>query len=209
MPVSRPQFIQEYHITQYSLYSAMVLQLTPQKIVQYLNSLCKNKEIPVSVEEFIYENTQNYGSTKLFLKENSYYLQIYDMGVLKRVSEIIQDLQEVEVVNYSSHIGNVDMEQKMKEINSMLGNNEHLIQQMEDIMDNNMNGANVKQESRIYRILSDHYKITKVFIQKNIPIIEEYDISRYQGQNENQGIQYNVFPDLEIELKQSTKIRDY
>ncbi len=82
-PISRPAFIHEYELTQYSLYAAMVVQLTPEKIKGLLHILCKNEAIPAKVIDFIDRNTKNYGSVKLFLRGNQYFLQIFDRSNLR------------------------------------------------------------------------------------------------------------------------------
>ena len=52
-PISRSVSTHEYELTQYSLYAAMVVQLTPDIIKELLHKLCKNENIPPEVISFI------------------------------------------------------------------------------------------------------------------------------------------------------------
>ena len=51
-PVSRPEFIQEYKLTSYSLYAAVSVGLQTNDIIEYLKRLSKTS-IPPSVINFI------------------------------------------------------------------------------------------------------------------------------------------------------------
>jgi hypothetical protein len=51
-PVSRPEFIQEYKLTSYSLYAAVSVGLQTTDIIEYLKRLSKTT-IPPSVINFI------------------------------------------------------------------------------------------------------------------------------------------------------------
>ena len=103
-PLSRPSFIHEYIITQYSLYAAMVLQLTSDNIKEILLKLAKNKVIPHEVSAFIDKNTQKYGSAKLFLKkhkkETHYYLEIFDKEILAKRKDNFNLESKLEKVIY-------------------------------------------------------------------------------------------------------------
>lgn len=54
----------------------MVLQYEPKDIILCLNKLSKNKEIPREVQDYIIANTKNFGTARLFLDEQNYYLDI-------------------------------------------------------------------------------------------------------------------------------------
>ena len=214
-PISRPAFIHEYELTQYSLYAAMVVQLTPDKIKELLFKLCKNATIPPEVIEFIDKNTKKYGSAKLFLKGNKYYLQIFDQSIFQEISHtirekliLLQNASDLLIENTDFHgrpIANQDLEKIWKE-----SNEEKLIEELEKLgNDDNPVGNNTsmhdaalmderRRNYQIYEIKGEHTEVTKCFIEKNIPVIEEYD---FQMNEDN--------PKLDIELSPATKIRYY
>jgi DNA excision repair protein ERCC-3 len=66
-PIFRPVFVQEYQVTRYSLYSAMVLNFSTEDILLVLAKLMKNTEIPASVQKYIQTHTQYYGGARLQL----------------------------------------------------------------------------------------------------------------------------------------------
>jgi len=212
-PISRPAFIHEYELTQYSLYAAMVVQLTPDKIKELLNKLCKNATIPYEVIEFIDKNTKKYGSAKLFLNGNRYFLQIFDPTIF---NELLPNIKEKLILRQNSDmmIENVDFQGKTvvhHDIDKILKecSEEKLIEELEKLGNNeNFTGSNAvsdpalhdekKRSYQIYEIKGEHTEVTKCFIEKNIPVIEEYD---FQMNEEN--------PKLDIELSPATKIRYY
>ncbi|KAI5453638.1 DNA repair helicase RAD25 [Naganishia albida] len=83
-PISRPTFIHEYRLSEYSLYAAMSVGLETQDIIQVLGRLSKTP-LPQSLIRDIQRWTQSYGKLKLVLKRSRYYLE-------SAVPEIIQKL---------------------------------------------------------------------------------------------------------------------
>jgi DNA excision repair protein ERCC-3 len=83
-PVSRPAFIHEYKLTQYSLYAAVSVGLNPSDIIEVLNRLAKSP-IPQSVHDFIVESTRSFGKIKLVLKRNKYYVESAFPGILQEL----------------------------------------------------------------------------------------------------------------------------
>jgi DNA excision repair protein ERCC-3 len=73
-PVSRPFFIHEYVISQYSLYAAASLGLSTEDIIFGLQRLAKN-QVPTEVSDFIKKHTQKCGKVKLLLKDQRYYIE--------------------------------------------------------------------------------------------------------------------------------------
>lgn len=212
-PISRPAFIHEYELTQYSLYAAMVVQLTPEIIKELLNKLCKNAVIPQEVIGFIDRNTKKYGSAKLFLKNNKYFLQIFDETILQEIHLNVREklvlvansdsllesensAKEIETNNIEKLLKESNEEKLMEEL-ERLGNNEGTV-----IASNNntdlLSQDDIKRPFKIYEIKNKHTEVTKCFIEQNIPVIEEYD---FQMNEEN--------PNLDIELSPCTKIRYY
>lgn len=212
-PISRPAFIHQYEITQYSLYAAMVVQLTPEIIKDLLNKLCKNEVIPTEVIKFIDRNTKKYGSAKLFLKGNKYFLQIFDPYILNEINSSVREklslVSNAHAFNEKNENSNIseeltrDIEKLMKDTSSdkiieeleKLGTNENDI--VTKAIEFNQQDES-KRPFKTYEIKGKHTEVTKCFIEQNIPVIEEYD---FQMNEEN--------PKLDIELSPATKIRYY
>lgn len=217
-PASRPAFIHEYVITQYSLYAAMVIRLTPELIKSLLLKLCKNKEIPPKVTNFIDENTKRYGSARLLLKNNAYFLHIFDTSILselaQRSPEIFSKLKKIKNSQIASSASN-ELTQNREEIYEKKEEEGHyneklyketdpekLNEEFEKLTTGGLmkEGELEKEEEakEIYEIIGNYTAVAKAFIERNIPLIEEYDFQ----ENENN-------PNLMIELKPTTKIRFY
>lgn len=73
-PVSRPDFIQEYKLTSYSLYAAVSVGLQTEDIIEYLTRLSKTT-LPEGICQYITLCTQSYGKVKLVLKHNRYFVE--------------------------------------------------------------------------------------------------------------------------------------
>ena len=58
--------------------------MTPDKIKEVLLKLCKNLKIPEDVIAFIDKNTMKYGTIKLFLTNNKYFLEFLDSSILEK-----------------------------------------------------------------------------------------------------------------------------
>lgn len=95
-PVNRPTHIHEYELTKNSLYAAVSVQLHKDDILQVLNRLCKNKEIPARVIAFIDECTSQYGQAKLVLKDNKYFIESFKESVIKA----LLNLPKVNLAHY-------------------------------------------------------------------------------------------------------------
>ncbi|KAJ1547999.1 hypothetical protein HK096_007578, partial [Nowakowskiella sp. JEL0078] len=91
-PISRPEFIHEYQLTEYSLYAAVSVGLETDSIIEVLNRLSK---IPVSqtISEFIKQYTLQYGKVKMILKQNRYFVESIFEDVLLKLCEdqVIRD----------------------------------------------------------------------------------------------------------------------
>ena len=75
-------------ITRYSLYAAASVGLTDQIIEDVLLRLCKNKEIPSQVHEFIVTHTSSYGKAKVVLKNNQYFIEASDRQTMDKLIAI-------------------------------------------------------------------------------------------------------------------------
>jgi hypothetical protein len=73
-PVTRPNRIHEYKITEFSLYAAISVGLETLGILSVLRQLSKT-ELPQNVEDFIREKTMAFGKVKLVLKNGEYWIE--------------------------------------------------------------------------------------------------------------------------------------
>lgn len=88
-PVSRPEYIQEYKLTSYSLYAAVSVGLQTEDIIEYLKRLSKTT-LPAGICEYIQMCTLSYGKVKLVLKHNRYFVEsIYPVRFRARHSLFI------------------------------------------------------------------------------------------------------------------------
>jgi DNA excision repair protein ERCC-3 len=85
-PVSRPQRIHEYKLTEYSLYAAMSMGLSPSQIVEALDSLCKTI-LPGQIKTFVLKVGEKMGKIRILLKEGEYYLEFWEPDMLEKVQE--------------------------------------------------------------------------------------------------------------------------
>ena len=81
-PKSRQEFIHYYEINPSSLNAAITLGLTTDEIIEQLNYFNKMQYIPRRVEEHIRKTTSSFGKAKLVLKENRYFIEAEDRGVV-------------------------------------------------------------------------------------------------------------------------------
>lgn len=195
----------------------MVIRLPPELIKSLLLKLCKNKEIPSKVTNFIDENTKRYGSARLLLKNNVYFLHIFDTSILselaQRSPEIFSKLKKIKNNQITSTKNELnqnkeeagerkeeegpDREKLYKETDP-----DKLNEEFEKLTTGGlMKEGDLESEEEakeIYEIIGNYTVVAKAFIERNIPLIEEYDFQ----ENENN-------PNLMIELKPTTKIRFY
>ncbi|KAJ3088535.1 hypothetical protein HK102_008529 [Quaeritorhiza haematococci] len=83
-PISRPNHLHEYRLTEYSLYAAVSVGLDTDSIIAVLNRLSKIP-VPKAVEEFIRTHTLSYGKVKLVLKHNRYYVESEHPEILRNL----------------------------------------------------------------------------------------------------------------------------
>ncbi|KAJ2906879.1 uncharacterized protein MKZ38_010377 [Zalerion maritima] len=83
-PLSRPQFIHEYKMTQHSLYAAVSVGLGPEDIVNTLDRFCKTP-IPEAIVKYVDNFTASFGKLKMVLKNTKYYLESTEIKVLQKV----------------------------------------------------------------------------------------------------------------------------
>lgn len=86
-PCSRPKYMQEYQISPYSLFAAVSIGLTGDKIVHVL-SLISKTALTDTFKEHIINCCQAVGKLKLVLKEQKYYIESIEE---KLISELIKE----------------------------------------------------------------------------------------------------------------------
>ena len=164
-PISRSVSTHEYELTQYSLYAAMVVQLTPDIIKELLHKLCKNENIPPEVISFINKNTKKYGSAKLFLRKNLYFLQIFDKTVLNEIyiknpiirSKLVLVSNPTALLenndNQSKEVASHDIDKLMKE-----SNEDKLIEELERLGNNDIiTGKNPNRYNSSYTCQKENF----------------------------------------------------
>ena len=75
-PICRPQFIHEFELSTYSLFTASAIGLKTEEIIKYLDLLCKTN-LPPGITEFIRFCTASKGKVRLSVKNNRYFLESY------------------------------------------------------------------------------------------------------------------------------------
>ena len=83
----RPALIHEFEINASSLYSAISLQYTTDKILDMLEKLSKNK-LSEDVKTFIRTHTAHYGKAQCVLEENHYFIECKDEELFNRICKL-------------------------------------------------------------------------------------------------------------------------
>lgn len=93
-PLSRPKYLHEYRLTINSLYAAVSIGLKPEDIISFLDRLCKTP-LPAEVRDFVEQYTKSYGSIKLVLKHNRFFVESTDPSILQMLlkDEVIGPLR--------------------------------------------------------------------------------------------------------------------
>ncbi|GBE60912.1 DNA repair helicase [Babesia ovata] len=76
-PVCRPEFVHEYQVTVFSLYTAVSVGLTVEELLVNLNKFSKNK-IPGKLKDSIIKTASAFGKIKLVLRDNRYWVESQD-----------------------------------------------------------------------------------------------------------------------------------
>lgn len=217
-PLSRPEFLHEYALTVHSLYAAVSVGLVPQDIINFLDKLSKTP-LPAEIRQFISECTKAFGKVKLVLKENKYFLETPD-------NRVLQNLLQDEVIK-ASRVGNDDVitERAPQKGGLVIPGTKDAAgakQRVEPHKDEQANGVvengNIQEsellaairddddeeedeEMRVHSIEIPRDKVEDVqrrCLEMEYPVLEEYD---FNNDKDN--------PNLEIDLKPSTTIRNY
>lgn len=83
----RPIYMHEFQISTSSLYSAISLKYTPEKVLSVLDKLSKNYITP-DVERFIREHAKNFGKAKIILEDNKYFIECDDDNLFKTICSL-------------------------------------------------------------------------------------------------------------------------
>ncbi|CAK9297206.1 unnamed protein product [Gordionus sp. m RMFG-2023] len=102
-PVSRTALIHEYRLTPYSLYAAVSVGVTCQRVLAYLDRLNKATKLDDGLVKFIEACTSSYGKIKLVLKRNRYFIE-------SQYAEVIQKLLKDEIIKECWRRGEQDNE---------------------------------------------------------------------------------------------------
>eukprot|EP01080_Neovahlkampfia_damariscottae_P004638 gene4638-8211_t len=192
-PISRPELIQEYKLTPYSLFAAVSIGLETDVILTVLDKLSKI-ELDNDIIHFIKKNTEAYGKVKLVLEDNSFFVQSTNPSTLQRL------LRE-DLIKESRIIENKKVEYEMDEnfgfyVHEKKSENENF-----EFISTSTN-TNLQDEIT-YSFEIDSTKVEKIkerCIRIDLPMTEYYD---YLNDPKN--------PQLDIDLKAqtSTSIRSY
>jgi len=193
-PVSRPEFVHEYKITQYSLYAAASIGLSFADIISALKRLSKNILQP-SLEDYVKENTERCGKLRMVLRNRRYFVESTNPNILhrllaeKEISELRRptnpDEGEVDehgfyVETISKKVGEFDDQAKAMGLESTQDSNTSFKIHSFEI-------AAIYQE-----------KMRKLCHEREYPLLEEYDFKK-----DDKSL------DLPIALKPHAKHRPY
>ncbi|GIX63591.1 DNA repair helicase RAD25, putative [Babesia caballi] len=76
-PVCRPEFVHEYQVTVFSLYTAISVGLRVEELLINLNKFAKNA-IPAKLKDSIILTASAFGKIKLVLRDNRYWIESHD-----------------------------------------------------------------------------------------------------------------------------------
>lgn len=85
-PVTRQKFIQEFKLTKYSLFSAIVIGKDYKYVKDNLERFLKTTEIPTIVENFIQDIMEKYGKARLVLRGNKHMVESYFQNVIRELA---------------------------------------------------------------------------------------------------------------------------
>ncbi|KAF4343777.1 DNA excision repair ERCC-3 [Fusarium beomiforme] len=209
-PQSRPAYLHEYKITPHSLYAAVSVGLSPEDIISTLHRLLKT-ELPASINEFIKSCTKSYGKVKLVLKDNKYFVESIDGGVLQMLlqDEKIGPLRvhgsdDITTVRAPATSGVLIPGTKeaagVQQANLAQNMNKDAseLDRVEALLDDEDNDGE-KEIVHAFEIPDSAVEtVQKRCLDLTYPILEEYDFRCD-----------NVNPDLDIDLRPNTQIRPY
>lgn len=207
-PVSRPKFIHEYQITLYSIFAAVSIGLTAEEIIRVLSNLSKC-ELADELKKNIKKTISAVGKLKLILKNNRYFVESADLGLLQRIAhdEVISqyripDRNPADTYDEGTGFILVDEEDSSTMI---AGIGESSIYSSTSRMMNELGVGEIETPAKpivIRRFEVNGRRIRKVrerALQLNLPFTDEYD---FRADTRNSDIK-------ELDLKQGSAIRPY
>lgn len=217
-PVSRPSFIHEYKLSEYSLYAAMSVGLETQDIIEVLGRLSKTP-LPASLIKDIQRWTSSYGKLKLVLKRSKYSLESAVPEIIQKLlsDDVIsecriastQEIDGIESAPRPTRDGLVIPGTEEARAAARAGNGQQVGATDGPVDGNELIGAvigidradEMDEEDRVQSFEIDPSKMERVkrrCQEIGLPVLEEYDF-RADTINSN----------LEIDLKPMTVIRPY
>jgi len=191
-PLSRLRIMHEYKITEFSLYAAISVGLTREKIIELLERFSK-VSVPPKVLDFITKKTEAFGKISVVLRQNKCFLEA------KRL-EILVELQKDPVIRNAQEPGTEFTKSLSKRINVGVGAVDSAADVPQDMADADDDGGFIPEE--FWSIQIQRSKITDVKKQcikaHQLSPSEEYDFSNDSAN-----------PPIKIDLKPSTTLRPY
>jgi len=175
-PITRPEFIHEYRITQYSLYAAASIGLSCNDMLSALHRLCKHN-LEDTLEEFIRKNTERCGKLRIVLKDRKYFVESSN-------PKILRDLRLDEGIRKLIKPVNPDEGREIDEFGFYVENMQGLESGSKEFGDQKEAmgiTADVKSTTRDFKVHSfevypDQYQaIRKKAQELEFPMLEEYD----------------------------------
>eukprot|EP01080_Neovahlkampfia_damariscottae_P002404 gene2404-2868_t len=198
-PLSRPNYIHEYKLTDYSLMAAASIGLKTEQIINILEKLNKY-ELSEKVKKFIIQWTKCYGKIKLVLQNNNFYIESQQRDILEELTtdEIMLSFSEKYQIKEQLEIFDLNNNSSKNLLNSMT----KIVQTIteEDGEENILEEIETNSSSTFSFEIETKYveNVKKRCNELKYPLLEEYHF-RKDEKNEN----------LNIDLKPETKIRDY
>ena len=193
-PVSRPESVHEYVLTEYSLYAAASVGLQTEDIIDVLNRLSK-VHVPKAVVSKIRAHTATYGKLKLVLRDSRYWLETEHAEISEMIlreadlAAAIRTSERPEPLPVRSYAGIINTPGATAASSSSTGG------AADGDDDDAINDAHVYS----YEIDPEHIdNLKRRCSELRYPIMEEYDF-RKDGSN----------PKLEMDLKPTAVIRPY
>ncbi|TMW67080.1 hypothetical protein Poli38472_012196 [Pythium oligandrum] len=213
-PVSRPEFLHEYKLTPYSLYAAVSVSIETESIVKVLERLSKNY-LPEVIISFIRDCTLSYGKAKLVLHHNDYYVESLYPDVLRKLLEHehiraarVKDAPEPTAAATTAP-GNDEFIQKDVSAEDQANMQyQKLLNEDYDVSEEHVQAPGATggplDVQKTVRTVS--FKIRKTMVEQvkracldmDYPLMEEYDFRNDKS-----------IPDIEMDLKPTTRIREY
>uniref|UniRef100_M4BJQ9 DNA 3'-5' helicase n=1 Tax=Hyaloperonospora arabidopsidis (strain Emoy2) TaxID=559515 RepID=M4BJQ9_HYAAE len=218
-PVSRPEFVHEYKLTPYSLYAAVSVAIETESILKVLERLSKNR-LPQGIVAFIKECTLSYGKAKLVLHHNEFYVESLYPEVLRKLLEHehiraarVKEATEDVAPNVAPLVapGGNKAEDASEFIQKDVSAEDQANLQYQKLLNEDYTMADEQdpdkttgEQQKTVRTVS--FKIRKKMVEQvkracldlDYPLMEEYDFRNDK-----------TIPDLEMDLKPSTRIREY